>query len=277
MNSEYPKLEQFLQEWRGEFARSIERFTGQTASVNGGVLRPFNPTLAHADGALWWKQAFDGNGSFATWIGTPERTWKAIAGSAGGEDEARSMYMEMVTTAQQRAATVATQQTGKTIACQVGQNDAKPAGTALLLSEVSVGLQGKALSLMYVLDSAGEQVLAAAAVKHEIAVAAAAAAEAIPFTPMLERLLDLELPLSVVLGRTELAVQDILKLASGSLIELDRKTGDLVELLVHGSVVARGEVVAVKGTYAVRIKEIISRQERIAFAKNSHNAKQGGN
>lgn len=85
------------------------------------------------------------------------------------------------------------------------------------------------------------------------------------FTPMLRRLMDLELPLAVALGRAVLPIEDILKITSGSLIELDRSVGEYVDLMVHGTVVARGEIVSVKGNYGVRIKEIISRQDRLAL------------
>ncbi len=91
-----------------------------------------------------------------------------------------------------------------------------------------------------------------------------AAAEA-GFTPMLRRLMDLELPLAVTLGRAVLPIEDILKITSGSLIELDRSVGEHVDLMVHGTIVARGEIVSVKGNYGVRIKEIISRQDRLAL------------
>lgn len=85
------------------------------------------------------------------------------------------------------------------------------------------------------------------------------------FTPMLRRLMDLELPLAVTLGRAVLPVEDILKLTSGSLIELDRSVGEYVDLMVQGTIVARGEIVSVKGNYGIRIKEIISRQDRLAL------------
>ena len=85
------------------------------------------------------------------------------------------------------------------------------------------------------------------------------------FTPMLRRLMDLELPLAVTLGRAVLPIEDILKLTSGSLIELDRNVGEYVDLTVQGTIVARGEIVSVKGNYGIRIKEIISRQDRLAL------------
>jgi flagellar motor switch protein FliN/FliY len=82
---------------------------------------------------------------------------------------------------------------------------------------------------------------------------------------MLSRLMDLQLPVTVLLGRAVLPIRDVLKISSGSLIELDRQINDYVEVMVHGTVVARGEIVSVRGNYGVRIKEIISRQDRIAL------------
>ncbi len=82
---------------------------------------------------------------------------------------------------------------------------------------------------------------------------------------MLQRLMDLEMPMAVALGRAVLPIHDILRMTSGSLIELDRNVGEYVDLMVHGTVVARGEIVSVKGNYGVRIKEIMSRQDRLAL------------
>ena len=87
------------------------------------------------------------------------------------------------------------------------------------------------------------------------------------YTPMLDRLMDLELPLAVALGRAVMPIGDVLKMTSGSLIELDRQVGEHVELMVHGTVIARGEIVSVKGNYGVRILEIISRQDRLALRR----------
>ena len=83
--------------------------------------------------------------------------------------------------------------------------------------------------------------------------------------PMLQGLMDLELPLAVVLGAATVPIQDVLKFNSGSLIELDRNVDAYVDLVVHGTVVALGEIVSVKGNYGVRIKEIMSPQDRLAL------------
>jgi flagellar motor switch protein FliN/FliY len=82
---------------------------------------------------------------------------------------------------------------------------------------------------------------------------------------MLDRLMDLQLPISVLLGQTSMPIRDALKITSGSIVELDRQLGDYVEVMIHGTVVARGEIVAVRGYYGIRIKEVISRKDRIAL------------
>jgi flagellar motor switch protein FliN/FliY len=85
----------------------------------------------------------------------------------------------------------------------------------------------------------------------------------VPDSRMLELLLDVELPVSVSFGRTQLALKETLKLTTGSIVELNRAISEPVEVVVNNCVIARGEVVVIEGNYGVRIKEIMSRQDRI--------------
>jgi flagellar motor switch protein FliN/FliY len=77
----------------------------------------------------------------------------------------------------------------------------------------------------------------------------------------LDLLKDVELPVSVSFGRTQLPLQDVLKLTAGSVIELDRTIDEPVALIVNDTVVALGEVVVVEGNYGVRIQKIMSRED----------------
>jgi flagellar motor switch protein FliN/FliY len=79
----------------------------------------------------------------------------------------------------------------------------------------------------------------------------------------LDVLLDVELPLSISFGRTYLPIRDVLKLSTGSIIELNCPANESVEVIVNNCTIARGEVVVVEGNYGVRIDEIISRRERL--------------
>ncbi len=82
----------------------------------------------------------------------------------------------------------------------------------------------------------------------------------------LELVMNLEMPLSISFGSTELDLAHVLDLAVGSSVELNRAPTDLVEVLVNGAVIARGELVVVDGNYGVRIKEIASAPERLRTA-----------
>jgi flagellar motor switch protein FliN len=79
----------------------------------------------------------------------------------------------------------------------------------------------------------------------------------------LDLLMDVELPVSISFGKTELPLRDVLKLTTGSIVELNRGINEPVELLVNHHLVARGEVVVIEGNYALRIQQIASRQDRL--------------
>jgi flagellar motor switch protein FliN len=79
----------------------------------------------------------------------------------------------------------------------------------------------------------------------------------------LDLLMDVELPVSISFGKTELPLKDVLKLTTGSIVELNRGISEPVELLVNHCLVARGEVVVMDGNYALRIQQIASRQDRL--------------
>lgn len=79
----------------------------------------------------------------------------------------------------------------------------------------------------------------------------------------LELLMDVALPVSVSFGRTVLPVHEVLRLSTGSIVELDRAINEPVDVIVNDCVIARGEVVVVEGNYGVRIQQIASRHDRL--------------
>jgi flagellar motor switch protein FliN/FliY len=76
-------------------------------------------------------------------------------------------------------------------------------------------------------------------------------------------ILDIDLPVVVRFGRTELPLRQLTRLSPGSVIDLGRSPDDPVELLVSDRVIARGEVVIVGGNYGVRILDVVSPTERM--------------
>ena len=79
----------------------------------------------------------------------------------------------------------------------------------------------------------------------------------------LDLLLDVDIPIAVEVGRTQMTLEDVLKLVPGSVIALDKKAEEPVDLRVNGKLVARGEVVLVDDTYGLRITQIVDAQGRI--------------
>lgn len=83
----------------------------------------------------------------------------------------------------------------------------------------------------------------------------------------LNMLLDIPLQVTVELGRTKHSVKEILQLASGSIIELDKLAGEPVDILVNSRLIAKGEVVVIDENFGVRITDIMSQSERLNHLK----------
>ncbi|HVT93225.1 MAG TPA: flagellar motor switch protein FliN [Bryobacteraceae bacterium] len=79
----------------------------------------------------------------------------------------------------------------------------------------------------------------------------------------MDLLLDVQLPVSVSFGQSQLPLRDVIKLTTGSIIELNRTISEPVEVIVNNCIIARGEVVVVEGNFGVRIQQVVSRQERL--------------
>lgn len=73
------------------------------------------------------------------------------------------------------------------------------------------------------------------------------------FNPSLNRFADVTVQLSVELGRTQMRLKDVLALDVGNVVALDRLTDELLDVTANGHVIARGEVVAQDGRFALRI------------------------
>lgn len=85
--------------------------------------------------------------------------------------------------------------------------------------------------------------------------------------PSMDVLLDVELPLTLRFGSTQLPFGEVMSLSPGSLIEFQNGADSPVELLINGRTVARGELVMVQGSYGLRIIEIASRRARSTAAE----------
>lgn len=73
----------------------------------------------------------------------------------------------------------------------------------------------------------------------------------------LEDLADVDLDISIELGRAEILIEDILKLREGSIVSLDKLAGDPVDIVANGRLVARGELLVIDGKFGVRLSEVL--------------------
>ena len=80
----------------------------------------------------------------------------------------------------------------------------------------------------------------------------------------MDLLLDISLPVTVELGRTRMMIRDILHLAPGSVLELDKLVGEPVDILINEKSIARGEVVVIDENFGVRLTSIVTPSERVA-------------
>jgi len=184
--------------------------------------------LPKPDGLAWHEHRTDSPGA-SVWIGVPDETGAAMNDAIG---QALGVFAESLGSR-----------------CEPGTPVPAP-GENAAGGAVKIVLEGYAPLLLFVEFSPA------------LATPAADAPEE-PSSATLDLLLDLELPVSVCFGKSQVLLQDALRFAAGSLIELDRSVDDPVEVIINDFVIARGEVVVVNGNYGVRIQQIASRGDRL--------------
>jgi flagellar motor switch protein FliN/FliY len=83
-----------------------------------------------------------------------------------------------------------------------------------------------------------------------------------------DMILDIPVQLTVELGRTKIAIRNLLQLAHGSVVELEGLAGEPMDVLVNGTLIAQGEVVVVNDKFGIRLTDIITPAERIRKLRN---------
>jgi flagellar motor switch protein FliN/FliY len=235
------------------FAAAIETLTGDRPGVSMRVL-PEEPPAP----AFRWRQTFSGIPA-ALWIQADDADLGAVGTAIlraaeieeSDPEKLRFEFLEMLRQALSHTAQAMSARLEREIECKSGEESTDPAQGAWC------GIELKSDSLSATVSIAIEPALAAAFDAPEPA----------PRSRNYDLLLDVELPVSVSFGRAQLPLKDVLKLTTGSVVELNRDIGDPVELIVNNCVIARGEVVVVEGNFGVRIQQVISRQERLRTLK----------
>lgn len=269
MNNEADIRHWLSEEFSSRLATVFEAMAGERPAIEIE-----KDSALPADVVLRWRQPFSGVPG-AIWIATSDAGWSAAGGhilrAAGVEEDDpdgfKSTYLETISQALSAVASAMGARVGKEVTCSRGEESSAAIDAAWAMLRVHLGAETAniAVGIEPVLAAA----LSAASEKNDSPPARIAeAAAAVGFTgpvnsKTFELLLDVELPVSVSFGRAQVALKDVLKLTTGSIVELNRSIVEPVEVIVNNCVIARGEVVVVEGNFGVRIHQVISRQERL--------------
>jgi flagellar motor switch protein FliN/FliY len=217
----------------------------------------------------WWEAKYEAESAHCVWIGIAGPAAveigslaQAIASAGSGQPGAQSFSAEQTVEALCQAfATMLAEESGKDVRFQgVKRLDAAPAAEVLYSTELTL-TPGPAAPMLVGFQAATNSMFQRLTGESPGQGAKQSASQA---NSPLGLLLDLELPLSVRFGRVNMPLESVLELRPGSVVELDGSQEDHVDLLVNGSLVAKGEVVAVDGHYAIRILNVLSRDCRMA-------------
>ena len=268
-------LRGLLDHWAAGLAEVVASMADQKPEVRWEVASalPSGPDL------LWWEQPFQIVPGAAVWVATPHSTWdfagtltlKAAGLETVETNEARNTWLEILGQSLSGLARSIGGVLGREIACESGSErapEANPeaaAAVSLTFGEASqaplwIGFSAKLVAAV-THPASGDDVEEHAGPADAGHGPVHNARADVP--PTMELLLDVELPVSVSFGKTEIPMKDVLKLTTGSIVELNRGVNEPVEVLVNHCLIARGEVVVVEGNYGVRIQQIISRSDRL--------------
>jgi flagellar motor switch protein FliN/FliY len=229
-----------------------------------------------ADAALRWHQPFSGIAG-GVCIAASEASWTAAGGhvlrAAGIEesdaDSLKSTYLETISQALSGIAGAMGGRMGHEVTCNGGQESSVSVEAQWAVLQVHLGAEianvavGIESALVAAMMAASQPEVSAPKITEVAAAAAAAGFSGPANSKTFELLLDVELPVSVSFGRAQVPLKDVLKLTTGSIVELNRSILEPVEVIVNNCVIARGEVVVVEGNFGVRVHQVISRQERL--------------
>ncbi len=209
--------------------------------------------------------------------------WRTIGASAlraAGIDEASdadilSTYVEILTQALSGVAREVGSQVGKEVGLGKGEEETTVPTKGKIIEIRAVDPEGVEVTLYFGVGEPLMRLLANGEDDHPQSSSVAPAENASESsgdkaregTPSMnskmDLLLDVEMPVSVSFGRAQLPLKEVIKLTTGSIVELNRNVSEPVEVIVNNCVIARGEVVVVEGNYGIRIHQIVSRAERI--------------
>jgi flagellar motor switch protein FliN/FliY len=269
-----------LDRWTESLAQVLESMTDQRPNVKWESASGPLSQVGGGGSFLWWEQPFQIDPQACMWIGAPQITWEyagALTLRAAGLEtvettEAKNTWFEILG----QSLAVVARSIGSLLHREVttengGERAVDQSVTEWVSATLAFSTPDAPSEAAPLLVALSPKLLALIAAPPEAEAAAAPAARPSPAqenqVPVQSRtmdlLLDVDLPVSISFGKALLPMKDVLKLTTGSIVELNRGLNDPVEVLVNHCLIARGEVVVVEGNYGIRIQEIASRTDRL--------------
>jgi flagellar motor switch protein FliN/FliY len=238
----------------GELVKVLQSTTGERPTLEVGA-----PMPAPAADLLAWQEEFTGSTLRGAWVATApsdaheigSRMLKAAGISERDEQEAATTCVEMLRQALSSFTRAIGLREGTEITSHSGGEIQCPPEMPLVPIRFKLPDGVAATVYAHFQESDTEMDAPAAAIPENESLR------------NLDLLLDVELPVTVSFGRAQLPLKDVIKLTTGSVIELNKAVSEPVELIVNNCVIAKGEVVVVDGNFAVRIERVVSRQDRL--------------
>jgi flagellar motor switch protein FliN/FliY len=265
-----------LDGWVESLAQVFESMAGERPEIHWRPAEgPLPSAQANEPEILWWEQPFQGGADALVWVGAPRPAWEYAGGltlqAAGLEkvdaEEARNTWLEILGQSLSAMARAAGALVGREVSCGTGAErpPGPQAGEAASVTLKFAGASPDPLTLAFSskfmgwISGPSEQPPDPSEAGEEALPSPVSSAR----SKTMDLLLEIELPVSISFGKIQIPMRDVLKLTTGSIVELDRDVNEPVEVLVNHCLIARGEVVVVEGNYAVRIQQIASRQDRL--------------
>ncbi|MDQ6663973.1 MAG: flagellar motor switch protein FliN [Acidobacteriota bacterium] len=279
-------LKWLVEEWASKLAGILESMTDLRPETTWDAVSLDGVSVDSAPGAeipensLVWRQILSLSPEPAVWIAAPEPVWRDLGSrtlqAAGVENvepsDARNTWLEIVNQSVAALTPELSRRARRDIVCEKGDEAPEgPPQLRFIRVEVTYGEERLPLFIAFsslliaAADTSGKTEDEARAEEAEVlgdALIPQLGPQPAGIAKTFDLLLEVALPVSISFGRTQLPIRDVLKLTTGSIVELNRTVTEPVEVIVNDCVIARGEVVVVEGNYGVRIRQIISREER---------------
>jgi flagellar motor switch protein FliN/FliY len=244
------------------------------------IADPPGSEAAKPDQPLVWRQPFSIADGATLWMVAGKDLWQAVGlmilGGAGvdsvTDEDRRSTWNEIAGQTMGGMAGAMSAELGHEIVTQAGGEDTDGPADELPAVLLEVRHDEQVWHVRVAWTSPFAQALVAIA-PQPVLTSSTRSEGGVSKT--LDLLLDVALPVSVSFGRTSLAIREVLKLNTGSVIELDRLVSEPVDVIVNNCVIARGEVVVVDGNYGVRVIHLASREDRLRSGMSEASARLG--